>query len=56
MILSYYIAIPPFVQSNIFLDKNLLELFAFLVTALFSTSNIIGIDYIIKKYRSSSNG
>ncbi len=56
MILSYYIAIPPFIESHIFIDKNLLELFALIIIALFPTSRIIGIDLLLKKYRSDNNG
>ncbi|MGD8780219.1 MAG: DoxX family membrane protein [Ignavibacteria bacterium] len=52
MILLYYIAIPPFAQNYIFIDKNLLEFFALLVIALFQTSDIIGLDRLIKKFRS----
>lgn len=51
LIFFYYIAIPPFVNSYTFIDKNLLELFAFLVIAIFPTSQIIGIDLLINKFR-----
>ena len=51
LIFFYYIAIPPFVNSYTFIDKNLLELFAFLVLALFPTSQIIGIDLLINKLK-----
>lgn len=51
LILFYYIAIPPFVTDNSFIDKNLLELFAFLVIALFPTSKTIGVDlFVYKKF------
>ena len=56
MLLSYYIAIPPFVESFTFIDKNLFELFLFLVTILFPTSKIIGIDLLIEKYWGKKNG
>ncbi|MCF6268949.1 MAG: DoxX family protein [Melioribacteraceae bacterium] len=56
MLFMYYIAIPPFIESYIFIDKNLLELFAFLIIALFPTSCFIGVDMLVKKYRSKSNG
>lgn len=56
MLLSYYIAIPPFVESFTFIDKNLFELFLFLVTILFPTSKIIGIDLLIEKYLGKKNG
>jgi len=52
LILLYYIAIPPFVQNYIFIDKNLLEFFALIIIAIFQTSNIIGADRLIIKFRS----
>jgi thiosulfate dehydrogenase [quinone] large subunit len=51
LIFFYYIAIPPFINSYTFIDKNLLELFAFLVLAVFPTSQIIGIDLLINKFK-----
>ena len=51
LIFFYYIAIPPFTNSYTFIDKNLLELFAFLVLAVFPTSQIIGIDLLINKLK-----
>ncbi len=51
LIFFYYIAIPPFTTSYTFIDKNLLELFAFLVLAVFPTSQIIGIDLLINKLK-----
>ena len=51
LLFFYYIAIPPFVNSYTFIDKNLLELFAFLVIAVFPTSQIIGIDLLINKLK-----
>ncbi len=56
MIFIYYIAIPPFIESYIFVDKNLLELFAFIIIFLFPTSKIYGMDYLIQKFRNKSNG
>jgi thiosulfate dehydrogenase [quinone] large subunit len=51
LLFFYYIAIPPFVNSYTFIDKNLFELFAFLVIAVFPTSQIIGIDLLINKWK-----
>ena len=51
LIFSYYIAIPPFLDSYTFIDKNLFELFGFIVIVLFPTSNLFGLDYLMKKYR-----
>lgn len=51
LIFFYYVAIPPFVDSFTFIDKNLFELFAFLILALFPTSQIIGLDLLIDKYK-----
>jgi thiosulfate dehydrogenase [quinone] large subunit len=51
LLFFYYIAIPPFVNSYTFIDKNLFELFAFLIVAIFPTSQIIGLDLLIKKIR-----
>ena len=51
LLFFYYIAIPPFVDGYTFIDKNLFELFAFLVVAIFPTSQIIGLDLLIKKIR-----
>ena len=51
LLFFYYIAIPPFVNSYTFIDKNLFELFAFLVIAVFPTSQIIGIDLLINKLK-----
>jgi len=56
MLLFYYLAIPPFIESHIFIDKNLLELFALIIIALFPTSRIVGIDLLLKKFRSEHNG
>jgi thiosulfate dehydrogenase [quinone] large subunit len=49
LIFFYYIAIPPFITSYSFIDKNLFELFLFLIVAVFPTSKIIGIDLLIAK-------
>ncbi|RLD73303.1 MAG: DoxX subfamily [Bacteroidetes bacterium] len=51
LIFFYYIAIPPFVDGYTFIDKNLFELFAFLIIAFFPTSRIIGIDLLVYKLR-----
>ena len=56
MIALYYIAVPPFVGSFSFVDRNLLELFALIITAQFPTSNILGLDILIEKKRSIKNG
>ncbi len=55
LIFSYYIAIPPFVESYTFIDKNLFELFGFLIIAIFPTSNLIGLDFLLEKYRNLKN-
>jgi thiosulfate dehydrogenase (quinone) large subunit len=47
LIFLYYVAIPPFVEGPTFIDKNLFELFALLVLAVFPSSRIIGIDLLI---------
>ncbi len=47
LIFLYYVAIPPFVDGFTFIDKNLFELFALLVLAVFPSSRIIGIDLLI---------
>ncbi len=51
LIFSYYIAIPPFIDGYTFIDKNLFELFGLIVIVLFPTSNLFGLDYLMKKYR-----
>ena len=56
MIALYYIAVPPFVGSYSFVDRNLLEFFALIITAQFPTSNILGLDILIEKKRSIKNG
>lgn len=56
LILSYYVAIPPFVEGNTVFDKNLFEFFLFLILVLFPTSNLIGLDFLIEKYRSFNRG
>lgn len=55
LLLLYYVAIPPFAENLLFIDKNLLELFAFLIIAIFPTSKIFGIDLLISKYRRAKN-
>lgn len=54
LLLLYYIALPPFMINQIFIDKNMIELFAFLIIALFNTSDIIGIDRILKMKRGTN--
>ena len=56
MLAFYYIAIPPFMGGEIFIDKNLLEFFGLLIIAQFPYSNVIGLDSLIEKYRSIKNG
>ena len=51
----YYIASPPFIYNEIFINLILLELMAFLVVALFNTSEFWGIDRLIKKPRGRGN-
>lgn len=51
LLLLYYIVLPPFVINQLFIDKNMIELLAFLIIALFNTSDIIGIDRILKMKR-----
>ena len=52
----YYIAMPPFMVNSIFVDKNLLEFFCFLIIIIFPSGNILGLDRLIEKYRSVKNG
>ncbi len=56
MILSYYIAAPPFNGGNIFVDRNLLEFFCLLIIYIFPTGNVLGLDMLIEKYRMQKNG
>lgn len=56
LILSYYIAIPPFIEGYTFIDKNLFELFGFIIIFLFPTSNLFGLDILVKKYRTKQHG
>lgn len=56
LLLLYYVALPPFIESYTFVDRNLLELFGLLLTALFQTSYIIGLDGLLSKMRSVKNG
>ena len=34
LLFIYYFAIPPFIESFLFIDKNLIELFAFIIIAI----------------------
>lgn len=54
LLLFYYIAIPPFMNYQLFIDKNIVELLALLIIALFNTSEIIGIDRIVKMKRNKN--
>ncbi len=56
LLFSYYIAVPPFANGNMFIDRNLLELFALIIIVLFPTSNIWGLDLLVKKYGKLNNG
>lgn len=56
LLFMYYIAIPPFVSSYTFVDRNLLELIGLLIIAFFQTSQIIGLDGLLSKIRSQKNG
>ena len=56
LLFLYYVAIPPFVDSYTFVDRNLLELFGLLIVALFQTGHIIGLDGLLSKVRSKGNG
>lgn len=54
LLLFYYIAIPPFMNYQLFIDKNIIELLALLIIALFNTSEIIGLDRIVKMKRNKN--
>ena len=56
LLFLYYVAIPPFVDSYTFVDRNFLELLGLLIIALFQTSHIIGLDGLLSKVRSKGNG
>lgn len=56
LLFLYYIAIPPFIESYTFVDRNLLELIGLLIIAYFQTSQIIGLDGLLSKIRSERNG
>lgn len=56
LLFLYYIAIPPFVGGNTFVDRNLLELLGLLIIALFQTSDSIGFDGLLSRIRSGNNG
>ena len=56
----YYLAHPPLIGlesplptegSYLFVNKNLIELFALLVLSAFPTGHLIGVDYLIDKFR-----
>jgi len=55
LLLIYYLAPPPFLEGFLFIDKNLIEMLAFLIIALFPTSNIVGLDLLLSKYRKIRN-
>lgn len=55
LLLLYYLALPPTALGNLFIDRNLMELFGLLVIALFSTSSIVGMDGLIQKFRSNKH-
>ena len=48
LLLLYYIAIPPFMNDLFFVDRNFIELIAFFIVILFSTSENIGLDRLVK--------
>ncbi len=52
MIAFFYIAVPPFLNNEFFVDKNLLEFIGFLLIVSFPTSNIFGLDILVQKYKS----
>ncbi len=56
LLFLYYVAYPPFIEGYTFVDRNLLEFFGLMITALFQTSQIIGLDGLISKIRSEKNG
>jgi thiosulfate dehydrogenase [quinone] large subunit len=56
LLLLYYIAYPPFVESYVFVDRNLLEFIGALIVALFPTAKTVGLDGLIWKDGSSKNG
>jgi hypothetical protein len=51
LLFLYYVSNPPFLSSILFVDKNLVELFAFLVISAYPTSDVLGLDVLIKKIR-----
>jgi thiosulfate dehydrogenase [quinone] large subunit len=55
LLILYYVTIPPFMENLLFIDKNLLEFFALLIIVVFPTSNIFGIDLLLRKYRRVKN-
>ena len=55
LLFLYYVAIPPFIESYTFVDRNLLELIGLLIIASFQTSYIIGFDGLLSKIRNENN-
>jgi thiosulfate dehydrogenase (quinone) large subunit len=62
LLLFYFIAHPPLMMANylfpgegsyLWINKNLIELLAVAVLFVFPTSQIIGVDRLIKNYRNS---
>ena len=51
LLFLYYIANPPFMNNQIFINVILMEFLLFTVIALFTKSEIIGFDSLIKKDR-----
>ena len=47
LLFLYYVAAPPFIDNFSFVDKNLIELFSFLIVAIFPTSQIVGFDLFL---------
>ncbi|MFT6843502.1 MAG: thiosulfate dehydrogenase [quinone] large subunit [Psychroserpens sp.] len=47
LLFLYYAAAPPFVYNFSFIDKNIIELFSFLIVAIFPTSQIVGLDLFL---------
>ncbi|MFZ1291631.1 MAG: DoxX family protein [Melioribacteraceae bacterium] len=49
LLFLYYAAVPPFLNNQMLIDKNVIEFLCFLIVALFPTSQIIGVDFLLKK-------
>ncbi|MBK8946274.1 MAG: DoxX family membrane protein [Ignavibacteriae bacterium] len=49
LLFMYYITVPPFLNNQMLIDKNVIEFLCFLVIAIFPTSQIFGIDFLLKK-------